>query len=144
MGGDLEKTRTFENLKRAFFEEAGLAFRYHFFATIAQFEGMERYESLFRELSEGGRMNSEGMLDFLRLARDPSSDIPIGSTIKNTESVLQTETSQFTEVYPEMARVAREEGLTDIASWFDTLEKLKRAHVQKLNELQLNGSSNAR
>ncbi len=134
MDVELERTRTFENLKKAFFEESGLAFRYQFFATVAQFEGLERYGSLFAELADGGRTNAEGFLDFLRLARDPSSDIPFGSTAKNIQSALQTETLQFTEVYPEMARIAREEGFTDIASWFDTLEKLKRAHVRKLKE----------
>jgi len=138
MDGALEKTRTFENLKKAYFEEAGLAFRYQFFATVAQFEGLERLSALFQELAEGGRTNAEGLLDFLRLARDPSSDIPFGSTAKNVQSVLQTETQQFTEVYPEMARIAREEGFTDIASWFDTLEKLKRSHARKIK-----GTANA-
>ena len=132
MDGTLEKTRTFENLKKAFFEEAGLAFRYQFFATIAQFEGLESYQALFQNFAEGGKMNVEGLLDFLRTARDPSSDIPFGRTMQNAESAMQTETKQFTETYPEMARTAREEGLTDIASWFDTLEKLKHSRAQKL------------
>lgn len=131
---ELENTRTFENLKIAFYEEAALAFRYRFFAIVAEFEGMDRFSSLFKEFSEGGLCNANGSLDYLRTARDPSSDIPIGGTQKNLESVLETEVKQFSEIYPEMARVAREEGFMDIASWFDTLEKLKRSHVRKLKE----------
>jgi rubrerythrin len=135
MDNKLEESRTFENLKQAFFEEASLAFRYEFFATIAEFEGMDRFSSLFRDFAEGGTSNVHGCLDFLRLAKDPSSDIPLGGTRKNLESVLQTETKQCSEIYPEMARIAREEGFTDIASWFETLEKLKRSHLRKIQKV---------
>lgn len=130
----LEESRTFENLREAFFEEAALAFRYRFFAIVAEFEGLDRQAELFKEIAEGGTCNTNGCMDFLRLGRDPSSAIPLGGSRKNIESVLQTETRQFSEIYPEMARVAREEGFTDIASWFDTLEKLKRSHVSKLRK----------
>lgn len=131
----LEHSQTFENLKAAFFEEASLALRYRFFSVIAEFEGLDRFSQLFRELSEGGTCNAHGVLDFLRLARDPSSDVPIGSTQKNVEAILQSEAKQCSELYPEMARVAREEGFTDVASWFDTLEKLKRAHIIRIKGL---------
>jgi rubrerythrin len=130
----LESSRTFENLKKAYFEEASLAFRYRFFATVAEFEGLEGLGGLFKDFAEGGSCNVLGCLDFLRLVKDPSSDVPLGNTRKNLESVIQSETQHFTEVYPEMARIAREEGFSDIASWFDTLEKLKRSHVQKIQE----------
>lgn len=134
MNRELENSKTFENLKMAFYEEAGLAFRYRFFSVIAEFEGMDRFAALFRDFADGGVCNANGSLDYLRLARDPSSDIPIGSTQKNLQSVLETEVKQFSEIYPEMARVAREEGFMDIASWFDTLEKLKRSHARKLRK----------
>jgi rubrerythrin len=128
----LEDSKTFENLKEAFFEEAGLASRYRFFATVAEFEGKDRHGALFRELAEGGAPCAHGCLDFLRLARDPSADVPIGNTSKNLEAVLQTESTQYLERYPEMARIAREEGFTDVASWFDTLAKLKRSHAERI------------
>lgn len=132
----LEGSKTLENLEKAFYAEASLAFRYHFFSIIAGFEGLDRYATLFKDFSDGGKDNVHGCLDFLRQAKDPDSKIPIGSTQKNLESVLQTEIQQFTELYPDMARIAREEGFTDIASWFDTLEKLKRARTQKLKKVE--------
>lgn len=135
MDRKLEDSQTFENLKRAFFEEASLAYRYKFFATIAEFEGLEKLGVLFREMAEGGSMNVHGCLDFLRIARDPSSDIPLGGTQKNLESIRQTEIEHSSELYPEMARIAREEGFTDVASWFDTLEKLKRSHLSKIEKV---------
>jgi rubrerythrin len=132
----LERSRTFENLKKSFYEEASLVFRYLYFAQIAEFEGQERFKALFNEFAEGGHSNVHGSLDFLREAKDPSSDIPLGGTLKNIESVIQTETQQCSEIYPQMAQVAREEGFTDIASWFETLEKLKRSHLNRMKKVK--------
>ncbi len=132
---NLEDSRTFENLRRAFAEEAALAFRYLYYATLAEFEGMEKHAALFKELAEGGTNNAHGSFDFLKLVRDPDSGIAVGGAFKNLESLVQTETKQFNSTYPEMARTAREEGLTDVASWFETLEKAKRAHVARLKKL---------
>lgn len=129
---ELESSQTFENLKKAFYDEASLAFRYRFFSVVADFEGMDQYSALFKEFAEGGVQTVHGCLDFLRIVGDPSAEVPIGSTQKNVEAVLQTEIRHFSEQYREMARVAREEGFTDVASWFDTLEKLKRSRVSKI------------
>lgn len=131
----LEDSRTFENVRKAFAEETALVFRYLYYATLAEFEGMEKHAALFKAIAEGGTQNVQGCFDFLKLGRDPDSGIAVGGTFKNTESLLQSETRQHNSTYPEMARMAREEGLTDIASWFETLEKAKRAHVQKLRAL---------
>lgn len=135
MDSFLEGSKTLENLENAFYAEASLAFRYHFFSIIAQFEGMDRCATMFEDFSKGGKDNVHGCLDFLRLAKDPDSQIPFGNTAKNLQSLLQTEIQQFTEIYPEFARVARDEGFTDIASWFDTLEKLKRRRTEKLEKV---------
>lgn len=131
----LEESRTFENVRKAFAEEAALVFRYLYYATLAEFEGLDKHAALFKELAESGTTNVQGCFDFLKLVRDPESGIAVGGTFKNLESLLQTESRQSASLYPEMARAAREEGLTDIASWFDTLEKAKRAHVQRLQKL---------
>lgn len=131
----LEDSRTFENVRKAFAQEAALVFRYLYYATLAEFEGLEKHAALFKEIAEGGTSSVQGCFDFLKLAGDPDSGIAIGGTFKNLESLLQSETRQYNQTYPEMARTAREEGLTDIASWFETLEKAKRAHVQKLRKL---------
>lgn len=122
-------------MRKAFAEEAALVFRYLYCATLAEFEGLEKHSALFREIAEGGTCNVHGCLDFLKLAQDPDSGISVGGTLRNLESLVQSETIQHNQTYPEMAKTAREEGLPDIASWFETLEKAKRAHVRRLREL---------
>lgn len=131
----LENSRTFKNLRMAFDEEAGLVFRYLYCAGLAEFEGLEKHSALFKEIAEGGTCNVHGCLDFLKLAQDPDSEIAVGGTLRNLESLVRSETIQHDQTYPEMAKAAREEGLSDIASWFETLEKAKRAHVHRLKEL---------
>lgn len=133
---DLENSATFENLRRAFADEAALTFRYLYYATLAEFEGLDQHAGLFRQIAEGGTTNAHGCFDYLKLARDPDSGIAVGGTFKNLQSLLQSETRQYTQTYPEMAKKAREEGFPDIAGWFDTLEKLKRSHVRKLRKVK--------
>ena len=125
----LEESRTFENLKQAFLEEASLAQRYAYFAVIADFEGSDRFSQLFKEFAKSGEVNSGGCLDFLRSGRE------LGGTRKNLQSVLQTESEHSNELYATMARIAREEGFTDAASWFDTLEKLKRSRLARIKKV---------
>lgn len=131
----LEDSRTFKNVEKAFAEEALLAFRYLYCAALAEFEGLEKHSALFRELAEGGTCGVHGCLDFLRLARERDCEVSIGGASANLKSFVRSETRQHSQTYPEMARTAREEGLSDIASWFETLEKAKRLHVRRLKEL---------
>ncbi len=131
----LEKSRTLENLRRAFAEESTLVFRYLYYASLAQFEGLEQHAQLFRRIAEGGGTSVLGCFDYLKLGGDPDSGITVGGTFKNLESLLSSETRQYAETYPEMSKTARQEGFPDIAAWFDTLEKLKRSHARKLRRL---------
>ncbi len=102
----LERSRTFENLREAFLEEAGLAFRYLYLATIAEYEGFERHAAEFRKFAEGGRTGAHGCLDFLRAAPDPVSMLPVGGTLKNLQAMIETEARQHVERYPRMAETA--------------------------------------
>ena len=136
MDNTFEASQTFENLVKSFEDEAKLYFRYKFFLNVSEYEGLEKISKLLRDFSEGSLDNVNGSLDFLRNFKDPSSLVPIGNTSQNIASILQTEIEQTSEIYPEMAKVAREEGFTDVASWFDTLEKLKRNHVARLKDNQ--------
>ena len=132
----LEDSKTLENLREAFLAEASLAYRLRYFAIVAEFEGLDRCAGLFRELAESEETHVHGCLDFLRSVHDPDSRIPIGGTRKNLDSILQTTTERSTQTYPDMAKTAREEGFTDVASWFDTLEKLQRHQTERVRRMK--------
>jgi len=128
----LKGLETHDNLKGAFAEESGAVHRYLYFAKIADIEGYLDVAQLFRDIAEGGLQNTHGNLDFLKLEGDPDTGLPIGETDRNLAAAIMSETYEYAELYPEMAVKAREDGFPDIASWFDSLAKLKRAHVVRL------------
>jgi rubrerythrin len=63
----------------------------------------------------------------------------LGATSDNLKSAIASETHEYTDLYPGMARTARDEGFDEIADWFETLAKAERSHANRfqkaLNEL---------
>ena len=62
---------------------------------------------------------------------DPATGLPIGDTRKNLQAAIAGETHEYTDMYPGMARTAREEGFDEIADWFETLAKAERSHANR-------------
>ncbi|MEJ2123501.1 MAG: rubrerythrin family protein, partial [Alphaproteobacteria bacterium] len=60
---------------------------------------------------------------------DPATGLPIGKTADNLKAAVAGETHEYTDMYPGMARTAREEGFDEIADWFETLAKAERSHA---------------
>src|SRR4051794_25221105 len=59
---------------------------------------------------------------------------PIGPTGDNLEAAIASETHEYTDVYPGMARVARQEGFDEIADWFETLAKAGKSHAGRFQK----------
>lgn len=131
---NLDGLDTHQHLKDAFAQEAVTAYRYLYFAKIADIEGQPDVAQLFRDLAEGGVCNAHGSLDYLRTEGDPLTGAPIGETDRNLHAALLGESTEYSELYPTMAAVAHTEGFPDVASWFETLAKLKRAHADQLRQ----------
>jgi len=125
---------THEKLKQAFRLEASTVQRYLYFARIAEIEGFPDVAQTFRDLAESGICNAHGHLDFLKRIGDPDTDLPIGETDQNVTAAISSTTREHTESYPLMAKTAHEEGLPDIANWFETMAKTKKAHEEKLTK----------
>ena len=131
---DFKGLPTHDNLKMAYANESGTLQRYLYFAKIADIEGYPDVAQLFRELAEGGLHAVHGNMDFLKQVGDPTTDLPIGETERNLVVAISAEMYDHNERYPQMSAEAREDAFTDIASWFETLGKLKRSHVKRLRE----------
>jgi rubrerythrin len=127
----LNGTRTHQNLKDAFAGESQANRRYLYFANKADIEGFTAAASLFRATAEGETGHAHGHLDYLALVGDPATGLPIGSTENNLKSAVAGETHEYTDMYPGMAKAAREEGFEEIADWFETLGKAERSHANK-------------
>jgi rubrerythrin len=73
-------------------------------------------------------------MDFLKAVGDPATDVPFGSTKQNLTSAVEGETYEYTQMYPGMAKTAREEGFAEIAEWFETLAKAERSHAGRFTK----------
>jgi rubrerythrin len=132
---DLKGTRTHENLKAAFAGESQANRRYLYFAKVADIEGYPEIASNFRETAEGETGHAHGHLDYLKAVGDPATDLPIGETHENLEAAVAGETHEYTDMYPGMAKAAREEGFDEIADWFETLAKAEKSHAGRFQSL---------
>src|SRR2546427_3365478 len=131
---NLKGTKTHENLKHAFAGESQANRRYLYFARVADIEGYPEVGGLFRDTSEAETGHAFGHMDFLRPVGDPTTDIPFGNTRDNLKSAIEGETYEYTQMYPGMARTAREEGFAEVAQWFETLAKAERSHAGRFTK----------
>jgi len=125
----LKGSKTHENLKMAFANEAQANRRYLYFARQADVEGYPEIAGLFRDTAEGEGGHAHGFLDYLKPLGDPISGLPIGITVANLEAAIAGETLENSTIYPKMAATAREEGFAEIAEWFERLAKAERNHA---------------
>ncbi|MFN8696167.1 MAG: rubrerythrin family protein [Burkholderiales bacterium] len=130
----LKGTKTHQNLKDAFAGESQANRRYLYFANKADVEGHTEVAALFRSTAEGETGHAHGHLDYLAQVGDPATDMPIGSSEQNLKAAVAGETHEYTDMYPGMAKTARDEGFDEIADWFETLAKAERSHANKFQK----------
>ncbi len=131
---DLRDSKTHQNLKDAFAGESQANRRYLYFARVADIEGYPEVGGLFRDTSEAETGHAFGHLDFLKKVGDPATHLPIGGTKENLKASAEGETYEYTQMYPGMAKTARDEGFAEIAEWFETLAKAERSHAGRFNK----------
>ncbi|MDP6868038.1 MAG: rubrerythrin family protein [Acidimicrobiales bacterium] len=131
----LDGSQTLENLKAAFAGESQANRRYLYFAKVADVEGYPDIAGNFRDTAEGETGHAHGHLDYIKTVGDPATGLPIGDTLENLAAAVAGETHEYTEMYPGMAKTAREEGHDDIADWFETLAKAEKAHAGRFQSL---------
>jgi rubrerythrin len=127
----LKGSRTEQHLKDAFAGESQANRRYLFFAKQADIEGYPEVAGLFRDTAEGETGHAHGHLDYLKKIGDPATGLPMTDVPQMRASAVAGETHEYTDMYPGMAKAAREEGFAEIADWFETLAKAERSHAGK-------------
>jgi len=131
---ELKGSKTHENLKAAFAGESQANRRYLYFAKAADIEGYPEVAGLFRDTAEGETGHAHGHLDYMKKVGDPGTDMPISDVEEMLKSAVAGETHEYTDMYPGMAKTAREEGFGEIADWFETLAKAERSHAGKFQK----------
>jgi len=132
--GTLQGSKTEENLRAAFAGESQANRRYLYFAAKADVEGQNDVAAIFRSTAEGETGHAHGHLEYLEAVGDPATGLPIGSSRDNLKAAVAGETHEYTDMYPGMAKSARDEGFDEIADWFETLAKAERSHANRFQK----------
>jgi rubrerythrin len=124
----LKGSRTEQNLRAALEREAKDNRRFEYFARCADVEGRVAAARLFRQIAEGETAHALGHLEFLEMIDNPNTGSDVDDTRRCLHAAVAAEKGGC-ERYPAFAAVAREEGLAEVAEWFDVIAHAKRAHV---------------
>ena len=132
----LKGTKTAECLKEAFAGESMANRRYLYFANQCDIAGENDLASLFRSTAEGETGHAHGHMEYLLSggAGDPGTGLSAATVSEALESAIHGETHEYSDMYPGMAKTARDEGFDEIADWFETLAKAERSHANKFRK----------
>ena len=129
-------TKTEQALNDAVAGESKATRRQLYFANMADIEGAPVVANVFRNTAEGETGHAHGHMEYLISggAGDPETGLAAGNVQEALESAIAGETHEYTDMYPGMAKTAREEGFDEIADWFETLAKAERSHANKFTK----------
>lgn len=128
-------TKTEQHLLEAFAGESQARTRYTFFASQAKKEGYEQISGIFMETAENEKEHAKRFFKFLEggdveiTATFPASKI--GTTAENLKAAAMGENEEHTKLYPEAARVAEEEGFSDVAFLFRKIAEVEKHHEER-------------
>lgn len=147
-----KKTRTCENLMKAFAGESQARNRYTYYASVARKEGYRQIEAIFIETADNEREHAkvffkhllEKLKDELPTAVDIQASYPVakGSTLHNLKAAAAGENEEWTVLYKNFADIAREEGFPQIADSFDNIALVEKRHEARYNRLAENIENN--
>ncbi len=138
----LQGTKTEQNLLKAFAGESQARMRYDYFAKQAKKEGYEQISAIFAETALNEKEHAKRFFKFLEggpveiTAVYPAGKI--GTTKENLKASALGENEEWTELYPEFAKIADEEGFKEIAKAFRMIAKVEKAHEERYTELVTN------
>ena len=142
----IKGTRTEKNLLAAFTGESQARNRYTYFASIARKEGFEQIANIFTETADNEKEHAKIFFKYLEggdveiMASYPAGMIK--DTKTNLEAAAAGENMEWTTIYSDFARVAKEEGLYEIARSFEEIAKVEKFHESRYRKLIKNIANN--
>lgn len=135
----LKGTRTEKNLLKSFAGESQAKNRYEFFAKVAKKEGYEQIAEFFMETAMQEQQHAKEFFKFMEggvveiTASYPAG--VIGTTAENLKAAAEGENEEWTDLYPEFARIAEEEGFKKIATAYKLIAKIEAEHEARYRKL---------
>ncbi|MDH3975505.1 MAG: rubrerythrin family protein [Deltaproteobacteria bacterium] len=145
---DFKKTRTCENLMKAFAGESQARNRYTYYASSARKEGYRQIEAIFMETADNEKEHArvffkhllEKLQDHLPAALDINAAYPVakGTTLDNLNAAAAGENEEWTILYKNFSEIAREEGFSEIAHSFEMIAQVEKRHEARYLKLAEN------
>ena len=123
---ELKGSKTEQNLRDAFSGESEARNKYTYYASAAKKEGYEQIASLFLETAENEKEHAKLHFKYLN---------GIGDTKTNLLHAAEGENYEWTDMYAEFAKVAKEEGFMDIAATFEGIGQIEKEHEERYRAL---------
>lgn len=123
---ELKGSKTERNLLEAFAGESMARNKYTYFASIAKKEGYEQIMGVFQETADNEKEHAKMWAKLLGI---------IGDTKSNLEEAANGENYEWTKMYKEFAKTAREEGFNEIAGYFERVAEVEAEHEERYRKL---------
>lgn len=135
--------KTLKNLAKAFIGESQARNRYTYYAKVAKKEGYEQISAIFLETAEQEKIHAKREFEHIQELKGGQNEIIVessapteyGDTITNLKAAIAGETYEYTEMYPQFAKEAEEEGLVKIAARFRAIAKAEIHHKERYEKL---------
>ena len=125
---ELKESKTYENLMTAFAGESQARNKYTYYASQAKKDGYEQIAAIFEETANNEKEHAKMWFKELH-------DGKIPSTLENLNDAADGENYEWTDMYDNFAKVAREEGFTRIALLFEGVAKIEKEHEERYRKL---------
>jgi len=138
----LKGTQTEKNLLTAFAGESQARNRYTYFASAAKKEGYVQISDIFTETANQEKEHAKRFFKFLEggeveiVGAFPAG--VIGTTLENLKEAAAGEEYEWTQMYPDFANVAKEEGFDEVALIFEMIAIAEKQHEKRYKELAAN------
>ena len=142
----LKGTKTAENLMKSFAGESQARTRYTYYSSIAKKQGYVQISNIFMETAEQEKEHAKKFYKFLKEdfkdeAIEITASYPVSfheDTLLNLKAAAAGENEEWTELYPEFAKIAREEGFPVIAATFEKISEVEKRHEARYSKLAKN------
>lgn len=128
---ELKGSKTEANLMAAFAGESQARNKYTYYASKAKKEGYEQIAALFQETADNEKEHAKMWFKLLQGGQ-------IKSTAENLKDAAAGENYEWTDMYAEFAKIAKEEGFDHIAYLFEEVGKIEKEHEERYNALVAN------
>jgi len=139
MGKSLKGTKTEKNLLAAFAGESQARNRYTYFASAARKEGFEQIANIFMETAENEKEHAKLFFKYLEGGEVEITAVYPAGQIKDTRSNLEAaaagENLEWTTLYQDFSRIAKDEGFPEVARTFEQVAKVEKFHESRYRKL---------